>query len=302
MESIVMRKVRKHAFTLIEMLVVITIIAILVALLLPAIQQAREAARRAQCKNNLTQLAIALHNYQSSFLCLPPGVVNETGPIQNVEEGYHMSWLVQTLPMMDQGPLFQKIDFDRSAYSSDNALIRGTRISAFICPSDIRPLAGAVFISNYAGLTGGDDVPVDTDNNGLFFLNSSISSKQIRDGASNTIMVGERRSDDIQNTDLGWMSGTSATLRNTGTAIRTSVVWDWTNARNAAGYESGSDETAAVDSPGPDYASGGLSSPHTGGSQVALADGSVRFISMNIGTALYRNLANREDGTMNSDF
>ncbi|MEO1980666.1 MAG: DUF1559 domain-containing protein, partial [Fuerstiella sp.] len=86
-----------RGFTLIEMLVVITIIAILVALLLPAVQQAREAARRTQCKNNLVQLSIALHNYQSSFNCLPPGVVNETGPIQNVEEGYHMSWLVQTL-------------------------------------------------------------------------------------------------------------------------------------------------------------------------------------------------------------
>ena len=213
-----------------------------------------------------------------------------------------MSWLVQILPMIDRGGLFQQIDFDQSAYSSDNVLIRGTMLPTFICPSDDRPLAGAVFISNYAGLTGGDDVPVNTHNNGLFFLNSSISGKQIRDGASNTIMVGERRSDDIQNEDLGWMSGTSATLRNTGMKMNPSSDWSWNSAQNAAGYESGTDENAEGDPPGPDFASGGLSSPHTGGSQVALADGSVRFISINIGSVLYRNLGNREDGEMMDEF
>ncbi len=293
-----------RGFTLIEMLVVITIIAILVALLLPAVQQAREAARRTQCKNNLVQLSIALHNYQSSFNCLPPGVVNETGPIQNVEEGYHMSWLVQTLPMMDQRPLFQQIDFAQSVYDINNAGVRVTRITSLMCPSDPGTWPRTVQIrSNYAGVTGGDDVPVDTDNNGLFFLNSSISYKQIRDGASNTFMVGERRADDINNTDLGWMSGTSATLRNTAVAINISAGrWGRPNTRSAAtGYETGSSETDA-DSPGPEFATGGFSSPHTGGFQVVLADGSVRFISENIVLDVYRNLGNREDGAMMSEF
>ncbi|MCP4169796.1 MAG: DUF1559 domain-containing protein, partial [Fuerstiella sp.] len=148
-----MTRRHKRAFTLIEMLLVITIIAILVALLLPAIQQAREAARRVQCKNNLAQLSIALHNYQASFSCMPPGVVNETGPIRNVEEGYHISWLVQTLPMMDQGPLFQKIDFNNGAYSINNAAVRGIWISSLMCPSDHCLMTGAVSTTNYAGVT-----------------------------------------------------------------------------------------------------------------------------------------------------
>ena len=99
-------KLDPRGFTLIELLVVIAIIAILIALLLPAVQQAREAARRTQCKNNLMQLGIAFHNYDMAFEMLPPGCVNSTGPIHNIPEGYHMSWTVQILPMMEQQGLF----------------------------------------------------------------------------------------------------------------------------------------------------------------------------------------------------
>ncbi|MDG1895039.1 MAG: DUF1559 domain-containing protein [Fuerstiella sp.] len=291
-----------RGFTLIEMLVVISIIAILVALLLPAVQQAREAARRTQCKNNLAQLTIGLHNYQASFRCLPPGVVNESGPVQNIEEGYHMSWIAQTLPVMDQGPMFQQIDFNQGAYGANNSSVRTTQIPTFMCPSDYGQQNGGIIISNYAGVAGGENVPVDTDNNGLFFLNSSVSCMQIRDGASNTIMVGERRSDDTPGTDLGWMSGTSATLRNTGVRINDSAQRTWNNAGRAAGYETGVDETQPGDSPEPDYATGGFSSRHVGGSQVALADGSVRFLSENIGLKVYQNLGNRDDGQIVDEF
>ena len=91
---------RARGFTLVELLVVITIIGILIALLLPAVQAAREAARRASCLNNLTQIGVALENYQSAHGVLPPGTVDKQGPIHNVPQGYHMGWLVQLLPYL----------------------------------------------------------------------------------------------------------------------------------------------------------------------------------------------------------
>ena len=276
-------------FTLIELLVVMAIICILVALLLPAVQQCREAARRVQCKNNLAQLSIGLFNYQTAFRCLPPGCVNETGPIRNIEEGYHMSWVVQLLPMIDQTPLFRSVDFSVSAYNPENDTVRTTRLPTLSCPSDPQSYASSAGTS-YAGITGGDDVPVSEKNNGLFFLNSSVQDKEIRDGASNTLMVGERRFDDYSGArDLGWISGTSASLRNSSKA----ATW---RASNSVGN---SNDGQLLD---PDLATGSLSSYHTGGWQVAVADGSVRFVSQNIAADVFSWLGNRHDGQMSSEW
>lgn len=294
----------RSGFTLIELLVVIAIIAILIALLLPAVQQAREAARRTQCKNNLMQLGLALHNYDMAYEMLPPGTVNPTGPIVNTPTGYHISWTVQLLPMLEQTGAFQQIGFDEGVYSPRNAATRALMISVYQCPSDYNgrasiPGLGAAVVSSYAGSFGGDDVPIDMTNNGLLFLNSSINFRQIRDGASNTLLVGEKIQDP-RSRDLGWMSGTNATLRNT-----------------AAGINVGKSIATGTGSPGPqahsvtgeplpavpdDQRSGGFSSQHTGGAQFLLADGSVRFISENIQRSMLQHLGNREDLQMTGEF
>lgn len=280
--------VRRFAFTLIELLVVIAIIAILVALLLPAVQQAREAARRTQCKNNLMQLGIAMHNYDMAFEMLPPGCVNPDGPIRNIEQGYHMSWIVQILPMMEQSALFQAINFDEGAYGAANGAIRATAISTLICPTDSGARDGRI---NYAACFGGDNVAINTNNTGLFYLNSSIGYQQIRDGASNTIMIGEKIL--VKGiTDFGWMSGTMGTLRNTGVVINTG--WDV----GGPGIGVGRPPLA----PPSDTATSGFSSYHTGGAQFLLADGAVRFISENINAPIFSILGGREDRQPVGDF
>ncbi len=294
-----MHRRMSSGFTLIELLVVIAIIAILIALLLPAVQQAREAARRTQCKNNMMQISLALHNYDMSFEMLPPGTVNPVGPIRNLAEGYHMSWIVQQLPMLEQRSVFKSISMDEGAYGGSNAPARQVQIATFSCASDYNfryqvDLLGGVIASSYAACFGGDDVPIDLDNNGVMFLNSSMRFREIRDGASNTIMIGEKLNP-RETVDLGWMSGTSATLRHTGVTIN--AGWDVVN------YFSRTDGAPKTPATAPnDTSTGGFSSQHTGGANFALGDGSVRFITESVNSDVYSHLGNREDMQLLSDF
>ena len=119
-----MKYKRTSAFTLVELLVVIAIIGILVALLLPAVQAAREAARRMSCVNNLTQLALATQNYEMAFRVYPPGTINPTGPIEDKPEGYHHNWLSQLLPYMEETSVFRHIDFSVGVYDEKNLPVR----------------------------------------------------------------------------------------------------------------------------------------------------------------------------------
>jgi prepilin-type N-terminal cleavage/methylation domain-containing protein/prepilin-type processing-associated H-X9-DG protein len=273
-----------RGFTLIELLVVIAIIAVLIALLLPAVQMAREAARRSQCRSHLMQLIIAIHNYEQAHDVLPPGVVNSNGPIENTPQGYHFSWMVQILPFVDQTNVYRHFDFKRSVYDPANKTARGVAIELFVCPSEWgAERIDGVGMSNYAACHNDVETPIDSDNTGVFFLNSAIRLERIDDGPSNTLFLGEKL---IEQGHLGWASGTPSTLRNTGATINTHTIPPYLMSSRAG-------------APPPDPAAvGSFSSVHPGGAQFALGDGSVRFISESVDHTALQRLANRADGSI----
>lgn len=203
----------QNAFTLVELLVVIAIIGILVSLLLPAIQAARESARRGQCANNLRQLILAVHDYETAYEHFPAGTVNDKGPIRNLPKGHHISWIARTLPYLEENALFGMLDLSLSAYHSKNDRARQTGIEILLCPSSWSDIEAA---SNYAGCHHDKEAPIDADNNGVLFLNSQITRDDLKDGAAYILFIGEKL---IDGTDLGWLSGTRSTLRNTGSPL-----------------------------------------------------------------------------------
>src|SRR5438105_3514069 len=122
-------------FTLVELLVVIAIIGVLVALLLPAVQAAREAARRTSCANNLTQLGIAIQNYEMAHGVYPPGTIDAAGPIMNVSTGYHHNWIVQMLPYIEEQNAYNLLDKKLSIYHPANAAVAANMPRLLNCPS-----------------------------------------------------------------------------------------------------------------------------------------------------------------------
>ena len=208
-----MKRIHSRGFTLVELLVVIAIIGILVAMLLPAIQASRESARRASCTNQLRQLIVAVHDYEMAHERFPSGTVDAKGPIRNLPIGHHISWIARILPYLEERPLYDMLDLSLSAYHSKNDPARQVMIGILICPScptDEWPY------SNYAGCHHDVEAPIDVDNRGVFFLNSQITRDDLKDGAAYTLFLGEKNVDDF---DLGWLSGTPATLRNTGSPL-----------------------------------------------------------------------------------
>jgi prepilin-type N-terminal cleavage/methylation domain-containing protein/prepilin-type processing-associated H-X9-DG protein len=278
----------RRAFTLVELLVVIAIIGVLVALLLPAVQAAREAARRVSCANNITQLGLAVHNFEFHYEHMPAGVINPEGPIRNEAEGIHVSWIVQILPYLEQQPLSRRFDSTAGAYAEKNAPVRAARISVLNCPSDGTPTnneAGTIARSGYAGCHHDTEAPIDKDNHGLLYLNSKTRFAQIHDGSSMTLLLGEALSGPDS---LGWVSGTRATLRNTG-AIE---VPDPTLRASPP---------TAEKKPSATYV-GGFGSYHPGGINAGFADGSTRFISQNTAIDVLKQLGNRADGEIMKPF
>ena len=314
----------RTGFTLVELLVVIAIIGILVALLLPAIQAAREAARRASCMNNMGQLLLAVHSYEQAHETLPPGTTDKSGPVKNDKLGNKLSWIVRILPYFGEGNAYRQLDPSVGAYDPKNKKVRDHRISTLLCPSAGEGDTGQ---SSYAGCHHDVEAPIDADNRGMLFLNSKLRSDRIPDGASYTILLGEKLTPE-EDGDLGWISGTRATLRNTGVPLNTSItelsdsgpaalwstqtIWPqygiYTDSEEASEEAEAEGDEKEEEAPADAVAAnadpllvvGGFGSDHAGGLVVfGLADGSVSAIAGdNIDKKVYQALGNRADGEL----
>lgn len=289
-----MRTSVRSAFTLVELLVVIAIIGILVALLLPAVQSAREAARRTQCMNHLKQISLAIHNHHDQYLYLPNGGESWTIPPDytpqgspQVGDGQRAGWGFQILPFLEQGALWQGGSFTTIEDKQRQAI--STAVSGLYCPSR-RSAAALPSIARWYGPSGKyphgttDYAASNAENTGPIVRNAPSTKDNktlasITDGTSNTLLVGEKR---LNRTYIGQYQGD-----------------------DNEGYTSGWDHDVIRSTnrePRPDFnrpsGDGELrfGASHPGGFMVAVADGSVRFIPYTIPLNMFQRFGNRADG------
>jgi prepilin-type N-terminal cleavage/methylation domain-containing protein len=322
---------RRSGFTLLELLVVIAIIAVLVALLLPAVQQAREAARRAQCKNSMKQMGLALHNYHDAFLVFPPGETN-TQDIGYGTAGH--AWQAFVLPYLDQSAVYNRINWSLPGWiwppvvetlDPNHTMAVNTVLNVYLCPSSTQNSKVNIVPSSsshppnklgnceYVGIAGSDRNPragwENASNRGAMFLNSRTGVRDFIDGTSNTMFVGE-------------FSGvTECQALNAGGGTSNSTLsWDM---GNQCGNCAGGEMTYAVKTiafpPNGAYfwndadaqrcppvqsvvSRAALKSNHEGGIHISLTDGSVRFLSESIDLVTYKDLADRADGNVIGEF
>jgi prepilin-type N-terminal cleavage/methylation domain-containing protein len=275
------RALSLRAFTLVELLVVIAIIGVLVGLLLPAVQAAREAARRMQCTNNLKQLGLAMHNYADSMRVFPSGAIGDGNP--NLTQLVNaINGLAFTLPYYEQGALHRLWNFGFNHNHSINQVAAATTIPMMRCPSGInrdRTRNGLFAVTDYALSAGTGNVNSydPRDHRGMFNINTRFSFKDMPDGSSNTILAGDKYVSHRNNTirdqtdSTGWRWGFHST-RNMVSPMNAMSLSPWGNLDVTFG------------------------SFHTGGANFVLGDGSVHFITQTINLRTYQSLGNRDDG------
>jgi len=315
----------RQAFTLVELLVVIAIIGILIALLLPAVQQAREAARRMQCTNNLKQLTLALHNYDSSLRSFPPGGL-----------GYPMVWSAQAqlLPYVEQGNLQELLDFTEPPLAAfggtaQNENAAQTKIEMLLCPSDKDEVPGSIYggisypanagsgINNTGSAT--DDGSV-SNADGVIFSKSKISFRDITDGTSNTVVFSEHLLGDggtaaPTNNDYRFrVIELDTSTQTTESACTASGAPAWSGQRGSKWINGHLADTMynhwyGPNSNNPDCHNGyhnfaitSARSQHPGGVQVAMADGSARFVGETVAIDIWRAIATRSGGEVVSEY
>ena len=301
----------RKGFTLIEFLVVIAIIAILIALLLPAVQQAREAARRTSCKNRMKQIGLALHNYHGAALKFPPAQV------RSYVSGWtssQIAWQARILQYMDQSALFNQIDWDHQPGNegSDNIEAMNYELAAYRCPSDpgdrsttqktdYGPTSYVTCIANYGDFNAGGARHAN-DGKSVMFLNSSTRISDITDGTSNTMVVSEC----IVGHPYVRENTTSPTVC-VGTADQKDrgYTWFWGNAMHSWSYTTligPNSDFAECSRSGGDFSLLGARSHHVGGVHVLFCDGRVQFVSENINLATWQDLGNKADGNVVGEF
>lgn len=302
---------RQNGFTLIELLVVISVTAVLIAVLLPAVQQAREAARRTQCRNNLKQLGLAIYNYESAYLQLPPhNGGTKAGEMSN--EG-NLSGIVMLLPYIDQAPLWNSIASagNQGGYPGNATFPHpSSGLPGLLCPSSSVPnpftgngMGGPsrsyhLSLGDWCGVFPGLSPPILGDNDTGGFARSAFSPnsgetralRDITDGMSNTILMGEKAlftsPDEILGNTSGFDAATPAFCRGSvtggtygGQGHRLGNGRFWAAGWNLAVYTVTT--AMAPNSPSCKYFTN-VTSRHLGGVQVLMGDGAVRFISESI--------------------
>jgi prepilin-type processing-associated H-X9-DG protein/prepilin-type N-terminal cleavage/methylation domain-containing protein len=303
------RTPRHRGITLIELLVVITIVAALIAFLLPAVQAAREAARRVRCTNNLRQICVAMHNYHGAVGDFPPAYVSLVrGSQPDIPElGPGWGWGTMILKYVEQSPLYNAVNFDLPITDPGSQTVRASILSVYQCPSStgagpsrlrdgsgkslVEDLSPAQYVAS-AGQFEVADWP--SDNNGVFFRNSRVGLRDITDGSSLTMLAGERSR---TVSDATWVGVVPSAELCTNPArdyeeCRPSyaMVLAHTGPTPAGGYTwivVPNSTSAAVDN---------FWSLHPGGCNFLFCDGSVRFVKDTINTKVFSSLSTRSGG------